>query len=206
MKVVVIYNEDLKQELLAQGEPEGLELIWLDSLQPEIQADVCIDLLFVPGPQRIKELQNLRVPLFIVNEVTETGATLPENFVRINGWNTFLKRPVVEAAAAVQQQPLTEKIFAGFHKKPEWVPDTPGFVTAKVVAMIINEAYRAWEEGVSSKEEIDTAMQLGTNYPYGPFDWTRRIGAANIVALLQKLEATKESYQPAPALVKEATD
>ena len=52
-------------------------------------------------------------------------------------------------------------------------PDIPGFISARVVSMIINEAYFALEEEVSSKEEIDTAMKLGTNYPYGPFDGVR---------------------------------
>lgn len=206
MKVAVICNEDLKQELLAQGEPEGLELLWGNTLHSVNETDACIDLLFQPTPERIRELQSLPVPLIIANAVTDTRAALPENFVRINGWKTFLKRPVIEAAAAGHQQALTEKLFAGFHKKVEWVPDTPGFVTARVVSMIINEAYRAWEEGVSSKEEIDTAMKLGTNYPYGPFEWANRIGTDNILALLKKLEAVKESYQPAAALEKEATN
>ena len=56
----------------------------------------------------------------------------------------------------------------------------PGFITARVIAMIINEAFFALQENVSSKEEIDTAMRLGTNYPYGPFEWTKLIGIDKI--------------------------
>ena len=42
--------------------------------------------------------------------------------------------------------------------------------------MIINEAFLALQEGVSTKEEINTAMKLGTNYPLGPFEWVEKIG------------------------------
>ncbi len=44
------------------------------------------------------------------------------------------------------------------------------------MAMIINEAWHALAEEVSTKNEIDTAMKLGTNYPYGPFEWAEKIG------------------------------
>jgi 3-hydroxybutyryl-CoA dehydrogenase len=27
-------------------------------------------------------------------------------------------------------------------------------------------------------------MKLGTNYPYGPFEWARRIGLRHVIALL----------------------
>jgi 3-hydroxyacyl-CoA dehydrogenase len=42
--------------------------------------------------------------------------------------------------------------------------------------MIINEAYFALEDNVSTKAETDIAMKLGTNYPYGPFEWGQLIG------------------------------
>ena len=97
-------------------------------------------------------------------------------FVRINGWPGFLKRPVVEASSNSKTiKEKAEKIFNDLDKKTEWVPDEPGFITARIIAMIINEAWFALEEGISTKEEIDTAMKLGTNYPYGPFEWGSKL-------------------------------
>jgi 3-hydroxybutyryl-CoA dehydrogenase len=66
--------------------------------------------------------------------------------------------------------------------------------------MIINEAYFALDDAVSSKAEIDIAMKLGTNYPWGPFEWAEKIGLNNIYLLLQKLSLTNKRYQPAPTL------
>ena len=68
--------------------------------------------------------------------------------------------------------------------------------------MIINEGYFAVEDNVSSKAEIDTAMKLGTNYPYGPFEWAELIGLNNILGLLQKLNLTDTRYQPSQLLMK----
>ena len=72
--------------------------------------------------------------------------------------------------------------------------------------MIINEAYFAVEDNVSSKTEIDTAMKLGTNYPHGPFEWAGLIGNKNILALLQQLYVTDRRYKPSELLIKEATE
>jgi 3-hydroxybutyryl-CoA dehydrogenase len=73
-----------------------------------------------------------------------------------------------------------------------------------VLAMIINEAWFTLGENVSTKQEIDTAMKLGTNYPYGPFEWCNKIGIKNIYSLLKKLSENNARYKPAPLLEKEA--
>jgi 3-hydroxybutyryl-CoA dehydrogenase len=33
-----------------------------------------------------------------------------------------------------------------------------------------------WDDEISTKAEIDIAMKLGTNYPYGPFEWSEKSG------------------------------
>jgi 3-hydroxybutyryl-CoA dehydrogenase len=47
-------------------------------------------------------------------------------------------------------------------------------------------------------------MKLGTNYPYGPFEWSRLIGLQNIADLLLTLGAGQPRYQPCEALLREA--
>ena len=98
-----------------------------------------------------------------------------------------------------------DKIMAKeFFEKLQWqylpVEDVPGLVSARVVSMIINEAYFALGDDVSTKEEIDLAMKLGTNYPFGPFEWSTRIGLDKIAGLLQKLSITDGRYSVAPAM------
>jgi len=69
--------------------------------------------------------------------------------------------------------------------------------------MIINEAYFALGDKVSTKDEIDTAMKLGTNYPYGPFEWSRKIGLKNVYQLLSVLSKEDHRYIAAPCLEEE---
>ncbi len=62
------------------------------------------------------------------------------------------------------------------YEKIEWVQSRVGFITPRVLCMIINEAYFTVQEGTAIKEDIDTAMKLGTNYPKGPFEFLELFG------------------------------
>jgi 3-hydroxybutyryl-CoA dehydrogenase len=130
--------------------------------------------------------------------VTLKEMNAPANIVRINCWNSFLSRSTWEVAGTVNG--AVKEICAALGKQIIELPDEPGFVSARVVAMIINEAYFALEDKISSKEEIDIAMKLGTNYPYGPFEWSSLIGIKNIYGLLQKLSLHDKRYLPATSL------
>jgi 3-hydroxybutyryl-CoA dehydrogenase len=46
-------------------------------------------------------------------------------------------------------------------------------------------------------------MKLGTNYPFGPFEWASLIGTGNVLALLQKLSLTDSRYKPSQLLITE---
>jgi len=65
------------------------------------------------------------------------------------------------------------------------VEDRVGLVTPRVICMVINEAYYTLEEGTATRNDIDLAMKLGTNYPYDPFEWAKRIGIKNVIELLE---------------------
>lgn len=164
------------------------------------KADALIDLLFTADI----DYEAVQLPpLVMVNAVTCTCRQLPPDFTRINAWPGFLQRPVTELAAGNQQSKAAAALLMqalGWDYR--FVPDVPGFITATVIAMIINEAWFALAEGVSSRAEINTAMKLGTNYPYGPFEWCDNIGCADVLALLQALSVNDIRYNPAPLLVK----
>lgn len=205
MKILVVADNDLKLELLAQGLQDDIDIDWKATIPSSTSADCCIDLLFNCTSERIKALQKTQADIVIINAVTITSETLPQNFIRINGWPGFLQRAIVEATAANESiKKEVEKIFSCFNKSTEWVPDKVGFVTATIISMIINEAYFTVGEQVSSKEDIDTAMKLGTNYPFGPFEWGQKIGLQNVQELLAMLSKKNIRYQPAALLTKEA--
>lgn len=202
MQVAVICNAIQKEELCSEGIQPDAALLWLNDSSELPKTDVVIDLLFSPSAERITLLKQASGVL--INSVVETLEETDPSFVRINGWTSFLKGRWVEAAGNEKQKQMAETVFSIFHKSIEWLPDEPGFVTPRVVSAIINEAYFAWQEGVSSKAEIDTAMKLGTAYPLGPFEWSEKIGLKNIATLLQKLSISQSRYAPCSLLIEEA--
>jgi 3-hydroxybutyryl-CoA dehydrogenase len=204
MQVIVLASDIQKAELAMNN---GEDIIWIEDEQEFLQyssADAYLDLKYRNTPQRNALLMQLLPRPVIINSVTDTLQEINASFIRINGWTTFLSSPVIEAACHNEAaRNKAEETFSFFNKQLEWLPDDPGFIAARVVSMIINEAYIALAEGVSTKEEINTAMKLGTAYPYGPFEWAEKIGMQNIVTLLQKLSRTQPRYTPAELLVQE---
>ncbi len=80
--------------------------------------------------------------------------------------------------------------------------DFPGFITTRLGLVLINEAIYTLMEGISSKEEIDTAMKLGYNHPMGPLELADFIGLDVCLNILNRLyEGFSDSkYRPCPLL------
>ena len=208
MKLLVRTNDLLMNELLFQQVADDILIERVTDLSEIVlhpEADGLIDLLFENTEEEKKLLiQFLPKPVF-VNSVYTTLQEMNYPFIRINGWPTLLKRNIIEAAClASTDKKSVEIIFTALGRKTEWINDQCGFISARIISMIVNEAFFSVSEMVSSKEEIDIAMKLGTNYPYGPFEWGQKIGLHNIYQLLTKLSANEPRYQPSDLLIKEA--
>ena len=206
MKIAVAATAEQKQELLQPGLAAGTTVEWIENFHAATDADAIIDLLFDTGEkERLTCLKNLPQKIVIINDVNGWVQPLPAHFIRVNGWPGFLSRTIAEANCGNEQiKPEAERVFSALGRKTEWTTGTPGFITARTVAMIINEAYFVLQENISTKKEIDIAMKTGTNYPYGPFEWCDRIGIKKIYTLLKKLEETDNAYRPCDLLTKEA--
>jgi 3-hydroxybutyryl-CoA dehydrogenase len=206
MIVAVLADEILKQELLAKDAGNDVEWQWADSLRSltAIEADVYIDLLFELDNERTGRLKQLLPKPVLVNAVAFSTKTIQQPFIRINAWPTLLQRSLVEIALpASTTEDSVAKFFTALNWQYRVAPDIPGMITARILAMIINEAFYTWGSGVSSRQEIDIAMKLGTNYPMGPFEWSEKIGLKRIHELLKEMGRTDDRYEIAPALEKE---
>ena len=123
-----------------------------------------------------------------------------------NGLPTFLNREIVEATVwRDQDKEKLQTICRQLQTKYLVVDDRVGMVTPRVIFMIINEAYYTFHEGTASREDIDHGMKLGTNYPFGPFEWSEKVGLNHVYELLSAVyEDTKdERYKICPLLKKE---
>ncbi|MEZ4946665.1 MAG: 3-hydroxyacyl-CoA dehydrogenase family protein [Cyclobacteriaceae bacterium] len=123
-----------------------------------------------------------------------------------NGLPTFLNREVLEVALLNDKKPeILEEVCNKLQTKYLVIDDRVGMVTPRVICMIINEAYFTFQEGTATKEDIDMGMKLGTNYPFGPFEWCDRIGIKHVYELLDAVyEDTKdERYKICPLMKKD---
>jgi 3-hydroxybutyryl-CoA dehydrogenase len=75
------------------------------------------------------------------------------------------------------------------------VKDSPGFVTNRIVTLVLNEAAKLLEENLASIEDIDKIEKLSHNWPMGPFELADLVGLEGIYQ-----QTGWERYKPAPLL------
>lgn len=211
MIVAILADEDQKEELCRKHTLEDVQIIWADSMRSlkMIEADVYFDLLFENDAERSDQLRSIPPEKLFINSVIDTSDDTGLSAWRINAWPGMLNRTIVEIAAGSafmqkfkkDQNAAAEHIFQRLGWRYQLVPDIAGMVTPRIIAMIINEAWYALGEGISTKDEIDIAMKLGTNYPYGPFEWGELIGYDRVRSLLIRLSMTDARYTIAPKLM-----
>jgi len=204
MKLAVITNEQLKEEFLSKQIMTDTTVSFVKR-PADVSADATIifDLLFEHTAERISLLKHfLPRPVFI-NSVTGTLEMIDQPFIRINAWPTFLKRNISELAALPAQEQMVRDVFEQLGWHYQLVPDITGMISPRITGMIINEAYYTLKDEVSSKDEIDIAMKLGTNYPYGPFEWSKTIGLKSIHEMLVQLSKENNLYEVATLLTDE---
>jgi 3-hydroxybutyryl-CoA dehydrogenase len=113
---------------------------------------------------------------------------------------------LVELAPALQTSTESleraERFWKELGLEPVVVSDGPGLVRARIVCCLINEAVSALMEGIATAEDIDKAMKLGTNYPYGPLEWADYLGLDAVLGVMKGLfeEWGDDRYRPSPLL------
>ena len=72
----------------------------------------------------------------------------------------------------------------------------------RIISMLINEAFDALFMNVASKEDIETAMTKGVNYPKGLFQWADELGLEKVLSIISGLfdEYGEDRYRPNPLL------
>ena len=201
MTIAVITDAQLREAFLLKPQPPNAHICFVATPgQLPKDAAVIIDLLFTASAERILQLQSFLPRPVLVNSVTDRLATIGQPFIRINAWPTFFQRTQVEAVCLPEHEQQAAEVFAQLGWSYTLVPDIAGMLSARILACIINEAFFTLAEGISTKEGIDTAMKLGTNYPYGPFEWAEKIGLNKIHDLLSALSKENILYNPCPLL------
>lgn len=145
-----------------------------------------------------------------VLSVTELASVLkrPENMLGLHFLNPVFKTPVVEIVQGFKTSPDTfqtgKDFVAKLGKKGVEIVESPGFVTTRLIVPLLNEAMYALMEGVTSKDDVDSAMKLGYGMQFGPLELADRMGLDTLLNLMNHLfrETGESKFRPCPLIKK----
>jgi len=114
--------------------------------------------------------------------VTEIGQASGRP-ARMCGLHFFNPVPSMALVEVIKTDHTDEEVyesafeFAGeIGKTPVRCGDTPGFIVNRLLIPFLLSAIIALEEGVATREDIDTAMKLGAGHPMGPLKLCDLVG------------------------------
>ncbi|MCW5911709.1 MAG: 3-hydroxyacyl-CoA dehydrogenase [Cyclobacteriaceae bacterium] len=197
MNILVIGNEISKAECIQKfGEKHTCEFAGSPAEAiPKIErAEVAFDFLSASNADGLKIYEQHALPVFLDTTFTTLSGLVRHvkakaTFIGFCGLPTFINRELLEVCLLNERdKSVLEEVCKKLDMKYGLVADQAGFVTPRIICAIINEAYYTAEEGTASRADIDLAMKLGTNYPFGPFEWAQRMGIENVVQLLLKVQ------------------
>ncbi len=184
-----------------------------DSISLDGEPDVVFDASFLNPTEKAERLSKLDTTALIITNTLTMSATAARaaagTNARVCGMpmlpNYFGRQKSVEYAFPFGVPTSDEDastFLALLGQTGEKINDAVAGVFPRALAMIVNEAAFAVQEGVATAQDIDTAMKLGTNYPKGPLAWCDEIGALAIVAVLDALarEYGSDRYRVASLL------
>ena len=134
------------------------------------------------------------------------GLRDPGRLVGLHFFNPVLQMPLVELIPSRASRPevvdRADRFAAGLGKTVVRSADSPGFVTSRAMAVLVNEAARMLEAGVASRDDLDAAYRLGFRHPMGPLELVDLVGIDTAVAILDILHdgLKDDRYRAAPVL------
>ncbi|HYA10332.1 MAG TPA: 3-hydroxyacyl-CoA dehydrogenase family protein [Thermoplasmata archaeon] len=160
------------------------------------------DLERVAAPEAILASNTSSLPIGSI------GADLrdPDRLVGLHFFNPVLQMPLVELIASPRTREevvaRARRFAVDLGKTVVRSTDSPGFVTSRALAVLVNEAARMLEQRVADRDDIDAAYRLGFHHPMGPFQLVDLVGIDTTVAILDILfeGLHDERYRACPLL------
>ncbi len=110
----------------------------------------------------------------------------PSRFLGLHFMNPVPIMKLVEIIPGLQTGNKTieaaKKLVTSIGKNYILAPDIPGFIVNRVLAPMILEGIRLYEQGCS-KESIDQGLKLGANIPMGPLELADFVGLDTLLGL-----------------------
>jgi len=129
---------------------------------------------------------------------------------KVLGMHFFNPVPVMKLLEMVRTEATSEETFnaakyfgQSLEKTIVVAKDSPGFIVNRLLAPQILNAIQMLESGIATKEDIDTGMTLGLNYPMGPLTLADFIGLDTLLSIADSIyDKLRDAQYAAPALLK----
>ena len=98
---------------------------------------------------------------------------------------------------------IIQEFAASLGKTTIVAKDRPGYICARLTIPFLLDAVRAYEEGLASAKDIDTALEMGMNHPMGPLTVIDFFGLDTLLFISDGLfEEFKDDRFAAPTLLR----
>lgn len=162
----------------------------LEQMEEKLRLFPVLDKLLKPEALILSNTSSLNV--------TQMGAVTrrPD---KVCGLHFFNPAPVMKLVEVVKTISTSDETIAevqqfarSLGKTPVLAKDTAGFIVNFLLIPYLLAAIRMLENGMASRDDIDTAMKLGCGYPMGPFTLLDYVG---LDTTLWAAEAIYEEYK-----------
>src|SRR4029079_10971566 len=140
----------------------------------------------------------------VIEMAMDTGR--PDRVCGVHFFNPATAMPLLEVVRAIHTSDDTiaaARDFAGACGKTVVdVRDQAGFIVNALLFPYLNNAVRLLDAGVASRDDIDTAMKSGCNFPMGPLELLDLVGLDTSLSIIDALyaEFKDPNYAAAPLL------
>jgi 3-hydroxybutyryl-CoA dehydrogenase len=98
---------------------------------------------------------------------------------------------------------IAHQFGASLGKTMVTAKDTPGFIVNRLLIPYILDAVQVYEDGLATREDIDTAIKLGLNHPMGPLTLLDYVGLDTTLFIADAMyEEYKDARYAAPPLLR----
>lgn len=142
---------------------------------------------------------------FSVSEIA-AATQRPQRVAGLHFFNPAEAMKLVEIVRTDQCKEATIEAIKAFAlslgKEPVIVKDTPGFIVNAFLTPYLNQVVQAYEDGLASREDIDTAVRLGFGIRLGPLAMLDLIGLDVQLHIAETLFARcgDQRFAPPPLL------
>jgi len=169
----------------------------------EIKKGVFAELDSVLPPQAILASNTSSLCVTEMASVTKRG----DKVLGIHFFNPVPVMPLIEFVRTIltsdETMAIAHEFGASLGKTMVTAKDTPGFIVNRLLIPYILDAVRIYENGLASREDIDTAIKLGLNHPMGPLTLLDFVGLDTTLFIADAMyEEYKDPRYAAPPLLR----